>query len=506
MRRATVTQRFNSRLHVLAAFAGVMSAVSGCAVGPAYHAPAPVDVATYTREPQPQGAPAASGPGGSAQTFLMQSGASRGGSAQRTSAAASQGWWHGLGSPTLDQMVQQALDNSPTLSQARAKLQQAQQDYLAQSGATRWPQADLTVDATREKVDPAAFGVGSFIGNRSVPPFTLYSAKVSVSYALDLFGANRRALEGLAAQVDYERFELDAARLSLIGNVVTTAVRQASLQKQIALTESLLADQDKQLDITRRRYDAGGVAQADVLSQRSQVAQTRASLAPLRAQLAQAEHQLSVYLGQPPAGFVPDAQPLDLDALVLPTEISLAVPASLARRRPDIQASEALLHQASANVGVATANLYPQLTLSAAAGPEGLKLSDMTNVWSVGAGLAQPLFHGGQLRARKRSAEAAYQASLALYQQTVLQGLQQVADTLRALEQDAVELQSRDQAQHDAEDSAHIAAGRYAAGGISQLALLDTQRQQMQTSLDRVKVEAQRFTDTAALYVALGAR
>src|SRR6185437_3254403 len=281
----------------------------------------------------------------------------------------------------------------------------------------------------------------------------------------DLFGANRRALEGLAAQVDYERFELDAARLSLIGNVVTTAVRQASLRKQIALTESLLADQDKQLDITRRRYDAGGVAQADVLSQRSQVAQTRASLAPLRAQLAQAEHQLSVYLGQPPAGFVPDAQPLDLDAIVLPTEISLAVPASLARRRPDIQASEALLHQASANVGVATANLYPQLTLSAAAGPEGLKLSDMTNVWSVGAGLAQPLFHGGQLRARKRSAEAAYQASLALYQQ--------VADTLRALEQDAVELQSRDQAQHDAEDSAHIAAGRYAAGGISQLALLD---------------------------------
>src|SRR6185437_11812281 len=185
----------------------------------------------------------------------------------------------------------------------------------------------------------------------------------------DLFGANRRALEGLAAQVDYERFELDAARLSLIGNVVTTAVCQASLRKQIALTESLLADQDKQLDITRRRYDAGGVAQADVLSQRSQVAQTRASLAPLRAQLAQAEHQLSVYLGQPPAGFVPDAQALDLDALVLPTEISLAVPASLARRRPDIQASEALLHQASANVGVATANLYPQLTLTAAAGP-----------------------------------------------------------------------------------------------------------------------------------------
>lgn len=483
----------NATRRAIVGLATVIPIVAGCAVGPAYHAPPAIDVATYTREPEPQGAPATPGPGGSAQTFVRASGVP-------------QGWWHGLGSPALDQMVQQALDNSPTLSQAKAKLQQAQQDYAAQSGGTLWPQVDLSADTTREKVDPAAFGVGALIGNRSVPPFTLYSAKVSVSYALDLFGANRRALEGLAAEVDYQRFELEAAQLSLIGNVVTTAVRYASLRKQIALTESLLADQAKQLDITQRRYEAGGVARAEVLSQRSQVAQTRASLAPLRAQLAQAEHQLGVYLGEAPAKFAPDSHALDLDSLVLPAEIPVAVPSALARQRPDIRASEALLHQAGANVGVATANLYPQLTLSAAAGPEGLKLSDMTNVWSVGAGLAQPLFHGGQLRARKRSAEAAYQASLAMYQQTVLQGLQQVADTLQALEQDAVELQSRDQAQHDAEDSEHIAAGRYAAGGISQLALLDTERQQLQTALDRVKAEAQRFTDTVALYVALGAR
>ncbi len=480
------------RAGVLAGLAQVMM-VSGCAVGPAYHAPPPVTDTSYSHEPQPKGTPAATGPGGSAQTFV-------------SAASLSQGWWHELGSPALDRLVQQALDNSPTVSQARAKLQEAQQDYVAQSGATRWPQADLALNATREKVDPAAFGVGSFIGNRSVPPFTLYSAKVSVSYALDVFGANRRALEALASQVDYERFELDAARLSLTGNVLTTAIHCASLEKQISLTERLLADQSKQLEITDRRYEAGGVARADVLSQRSQVEQTRASLAPLRAQLTQAEHQLAVYLGQAPAQFSLESQALDLDSLVLPTEISVTVPSSLARQRPDIQASEALLHQAGANVGVATANLYPQLTLSAAGGPEGLKLSDMTNVWSLGAGLAQPLFHGGQLRARKRSAEAAYDAALATYQQTVLQGLQQVADTLQALEQDAVELQSRDQAQCDAESSEKIANGRYAAGGISQLALLDVQRQEMQTALDRVKVQAQRFTDTVALYVALGAR
>ena len=470
-----------------------LTMLSGCAVGPVYHAPPPVAQTSYTHQPQPKAAPAATGPGGSAQTFVA-------------AASVSQGWWRELGSPALDQMVQQALDNSPTVSEARAKLQEAQQDYVAQAGATRWPQADLAVNATREKVDPAAFGVGSFIGNRSVPPFTLYSAKVSVSYALDLFGANRRALEALAAQVDYGRFVVVAARLSLTGNVLTTAIHCASLEKQISLTERLLADQSKQLEITGHRYEAGGVARADVLSQSSQVEQTRASLAPLRTQLTQAQHQLGLYLGQAPAQFAPESHALDLDSLVLPSEISLTVPASLARQRPDIQASEALLHQASANVGVATANLYPQLTLSAAAGPEGLKVSDLTNVWSLGAGLAQPLFHGGQLRARKRSAEATYDAALATYQQTVLQGLQQVADTLQALEQDAVELQSRDQAQRDAENSESIANGRYTAGGISQLALLDAERQEMQTALDRVKVQAQRFTDTVALYVALGAR
>ena len=127
-------------------------------------------------------------------------------------------------------------------------------------------------------------------------------------------------------------------------------------------------------------------------------------------------------------------------------------------------------------------------------------------MWSVGAGLTQPLFHGGQLQARKRSAEAAYEAALAAYRQTVLQGLQQVADALRALQQDAIELESRDEAQRDARASAEIASLRYAAGGLSQLALLDTQRQQLQTTLDRAKVQAQRLADTAALYQALGAR
>jgi NodT family efflux transporter outer membrane factor (OMF) lipoprotein len=489
MRSATLQLSRRARAAIALA---VSSALCGCALGPDFRPPEPPAVATYTPAPQPAETGAASGAGGNAQHFVP---------ADTIGGA----WWQTFGSPALDQLVQRALEDSPTLAQARMKLVQARQDYLAQAGATQWPQVDASLNATRAKPDPAAFGIGSLAGGRSFPPFTLYSAKVSVSYTLDLFGANRRALEALAAQVDYQQFELDAARLSLAGNVVTATVRRASLAKQIVLTEELLAEEGRQLDITDERYRAGGVSRMDVLSQRSQVEQTRASLAPLRTQLAQADHQLAVYLGRAP-GDGPDTGALDLDALVLPAELPLTLPSTLARQRPDIRASEALLHQASANVGVAVADLYPQLNLSANTGAEGIRISDLLNVWSVGAGLTQPLFHGGQLQARKRSAEAAYEAALAAYRQTVLQGLQQVADALRALQQDAIELESRDQAQRDARASAEIASLRYAAGGLSQLALLDTQRQQLQTTLDRAKVQAQRLADTAALYQALGAR
>jgi NodT family efflux transporter outer membrane factor (OMF) lipoprotein len=473
------------------------AALCGCAAGPDFTPPEAPTVASYAPGPQSAVTESASGPGGAAQRFVP---------ADTVGGA----WWRAFGSPVLDRLVQQALDDSPTLAQARAKLVQAQQDYLAQAGATEWPQLDASLSTTRSKPDPAAFGIGSLAGGGSPPPFTLYSARVSVSYVLDLAGANRRALEALGAQVDYQQYELEAARLALAGNVVTTALRRASLARQIALTRELLDDQGRQLDIAEQRYAAGGISRMDLLSQRSQVEQTRASLSPLRAQLAQADHQLAVYLGRAPAQLAQDggADPaaLDLDAFVVPEQLPLTLPSALARQRPDIRASEALLHQASANVGVAVANLYPQLTLTASSGEEGVRLSDLLNVWSLGAGLTQPLFHGGQLQARKRSAQAAYEAALAAYRQTVLQGLQQVADALRALQEDAIELKSRDLAQRDARDSALIANERYAVGGMSQLALLDTQRQALQTTLDRTRVQAQRLADTAALYQALGAR
>jgi NodT family efflux transporter outer membrane factor (OMF) lipoprotein len=328
-----------------------------------------------------------------------------------------------------------------------------------------------------------------------------------VSYALDIFGGNRRALEALMAQVDYQSFEFEAARLTLTGNVVSTAVRRASLQQQIALTQRLILAQAQQLTITEGRFAAGGVSQLDVRSQRTLLAQSRASLPPLATQLAQADHQLSILLGVSPSNA--DFGDIALDSLHLPDTLPVTLPSTLARERPDIRASEALLHQASANVGVATANLYPQFVISAGIGSERTRIEDVVsglNIWNVGLNLTQPIFRGGALRAKKRSAQAAYDAALADYQQTVLQALQQVADTLTALQNDARTLQARDEAAQQAQASLEIARAQYSAGGVSQTGLLDTQRQALQTALDRTRAQADRFADTAALSQSLGGR
>ncbi|WP_246327152.1 efflux transporter outer membrane subunit [Burkholderia guangdongensis] len=462
---------------------------AACTVGPDFNTPAAPATQRYTAGELPAATEAASGAAGAAQTFA-------------TAPHAPRQWWTQFRSDALNRLVDEAWQHSPTLDDARAKLVQARQNYVAEAGAKLLPQVDASVSATREQVDVAAFGIPNV---RNPGPFTLIDASVSVSYALDLFGGNRRALEALLAQVDYASYELDAARLTLAGDVVATAIRRASLARQIALTQQLVDAQTRQLRIVDARYAAGGVSLADVRAQRTLVAQTQASLPPLAAQLAQADHRLAILLGVPPSdAHLPD---LTLDALHLPDTLPVTLPSTLARERPDIRAAQALLHQASANVGVATANLYPHFAISAGAGSERMRIADIVdglNIWNLGLNLTQPLFHGGELRAKKRAAEAAYDAAFADYRQTVLQALQQVADALRALDDDAAELQSRERAAREAEAASAIAGQQYAAGGISQFALIDTQRQALQTALDRTRAQADRLADTAALFQALG--
>jgi len=412
-------------------------------------------------------------------------------------------WWTLFKSPALDGLVRQALEASPTLARSSAKLRQAQEDLSARTGGTRFPKVDAKLSANRVDVNPQSLGV------QNLPvqtPFNLYLASVGVSYTLDLFGANRRDLEALQAGVDYQRYELEAARLMLAGNVVTAAIREASLREQIAATQEIIELQERQLAITERLVNLGTAAQADAVAQRLDLAQIRAVLPDLQRQLEQVRHRLAVYIGKPPgAANLPEFKLVDLQ---LPPELPLSLPSELARQRPDIRAAEALLHQASARVGVATANLYPQITLSANLGSLASNGGDLfssgSGFYVLGASLAQPLFHGDELQAKRRAAVAAYEQAGAAYQEVVLQSFQNVADVLRALEADAKKVKERTDAATKARTYHDITSARFKAGGVSYFFLLDAQRKLHGALIDRTQALAERYADSAALFQALG--
>lgn len=462
--------------------------LSGCAaVGPDFREPAPPATQRYTDTPLPE--QTASVPrlaGGTAQHFVP------GGDLPAQ-------WWSLYRSPALDRLIRQALDDSPTLSAAQATLRQAQENLAAQRGSLTLPGVDLNVNATRERLGPATAGaLGAGIYN-------LYNASVNVSYQLDLFGGNRRELEALESVVDYQGYQLQAARLTLASNIVTAAVREASLRAQMQATQEIIAAEQKQLGLVRRQYELGGVARPALLTLSAQLDQTRATLPPLERNLAQTRHLLAVLSGKLPSEAV--LPEFELDQLVLPQELPLSVPSRLARQRPDIRASEALLHEASAQVGVATADLYPKIELSGSVGAQAAqvhKLFDGPAVWSLAAGLAQPLFHGGALEAKRRAAMAAYEQAQAQYRQTVLLAFEDVADALRALEFDAKALAAQADAEASARESLALAERQFRLGGVSAVALLVAQQQYQQARLALAAAQATRYADTAALFQSLG--
>lgn len=463
--------------------------LTGCAVGPDFRRPDAPNIDAYTATALPEETAAAPGVGGEAQRFAL---------GQDIPAE----WWALFHSEALDQLVRRAMASSPTLRAALAALRQAQENRLAKVGAL-FPQVDATASVERQKISGAAVGQP----NASFSPFTLFNASVNVSYVFDLFGGTRREIEALQSQIDYQVFQLEAAYLTITANIVTTAVKEASLRAQISSTREIVTIQEKQLDLVEDQLKLGAVSRSEVLAQRAQLAQTRTALPSLEKQLAQTRHQLAVLVG----GFPREAATMpqfNLDGLQLPQELPVSLPSSLARQRPDIRASEALLHAASAQIGVATANLYPHITLTGSYGSESTKLSNLfgsgTNVWSLGAALMQPIFHGGELTAKRRAAFAAYDQAAAQYQETVLQAFQNVADVLLALDEDANTLKAQADAEAAARDALELSQKQFQLGAVSYLLLLNAERQYQQARISLVQAQTARFADSAALFQALG--
>jgi NodT family efflux transporter outer membrane factor (OMF) lipoprotein len=411
-------------------------------------------------------------------------------------------WWTLFHSSALDELVQQSLKSNPTLQAAQATLRQANESVAAQKGAF-FPQVQGSYDFTRNR-DPT--GTLQPTLNSGAPIYNLHTAQVSVSYMFDFFGLERREVESLQAQADSQRFQLEAAYLTLTSNVVTTAILEASSRAQIAATTEILNSERETARILRRQFELGSIAETDVMAQDAAVANLEATLPPLEKQLAVQRHQLAALAGRFPSD--EPSQKFELDGLTLPVEIPLSVPSELVRQRPDVLSAEAQLHVASAQLGVATANLFPQISLTAAAGGTSTLFRQLfasgNTFWSVGGSLTQTLFDGGTLIHERRAAAAALDAAGAQYRAVVLAAFQNVADSLTALQLDSNAVNANLKAEQAAADSLKAIRHNVELGLASYLALLTAEQTYNQAVLNLAQARANRYSDTAALLQALG--
>jgi NodT family efflux transporter outer membrane factor (OMF) lipoprotein len=410
-------------------------------------------------------------------------------------------WWRLLRSPQLDEVLQQAVAGNRTLAAAQASLDQAR-EAVAEATGGLYPRVDVAASATRQRLNFNSSGLSGF------PPtvFNLYSLGPSLSYAVDLWGGTKRSIEQQQALAQFQDHQLDAAYLTLTGNAVAQAIQIAASRAEIKAVETIIADDERNLNLVRVELRVGIVAEPDVLLAASQLATDRALLPPLRQQLNVAQHALAILVGKPPAEYA--APDFDLEQLALPQELPVSLPSELVHQRPDVLAAEAELHAASAAIGVATAQLYPNITLSASLTQDALKPGTLftggANAWSLGAGLTAPLFHGGTLEAQKREAEAAYRGTLANYQQTILQSFGQVADLLQSLAHGAELLDDQRQALEAAEANLRLTRIAFQAGNITTLQTIEAERQYAQALIGYVVAQAQRYQNTAQLFVAMG--
>jgi NodT family efflux transporter outer membrane factor (OMF) lipoprotein len=467
-----------------------------CTVGPDFHRPAAPATSAYRP-------PGESSPVNTTAAAAQRRAPAADAYAQRfiVGAPAVPEWWTLFKSPPLDELMRRAIADNHDLAAAKATLAQAQELVAAQTGRL-FPQVGLGASSGRQKYGK------QFLGGLvpSVPPFTYEAFGANVSYTLDYDGATARSIEEQKALEQYQRSELDAAQLMLTGDVASEAVVIAATRGQIKAAAELLSEDRDNLNLVRTAFANGSVSKLDVLTAQSQLASDQTLLPPLYQQLAAARHALAVLLGQPPADWTqPD---LELADIQLPRELPVSVPSALVRRRPDILAAEAQLHAATAAVGVATANLYPQIALTATLGQQALtpaKLFDASSTaWSLIAGLTQPLFNGGTLRAERRAALDALQAGAQRYQQVVLDSFGQVADQLDALDHDAQLVAAQANARDTTEASLQLARQSYQAGNSGLLQVLDAQRERQRAELGLLQAQAHQYLDTIELLLAVG--
>jgi NodT family efflux transporter outer membrane factor (OMF) lipoprotein len=458
-------------------------ALAACSFGPSGAPPVMPSPAHYGAQAQPSKTVVADGV---AQQFDIG-----------TTAVAQ--WWRLYRSDALDALVEEGLRNSPTLAATQRTLSAAQEELRAQVGSSTLPSVDAAAQVERAR-SPVVPGLGP-----EQVQYNFFAGQIQTHYTFDLFGATRYANAAAAARVNVQGYELEAARRALAANIVGTVINVAALDRQIALTERLVAVANETANEDRYRYALGSISHVQALNSTQDADSIAASLPALRRQRASADHALAVLMGRTPdnAPTVPD-----LDGLALPDHVPVAVPSDLLRSRPDIQAADAAVKAAAADVGAATAQLFPSLSLTASMGRGGFSwpamLSGAGGLWAIGAGLSQPLFHGGALFAQRRASTDTYDAAVLHYKSTVLSAFQDVADSLAALDNDAQTLASTESAAQTARMAFDETASRTRLGSLPSTAQHASEQRFLNAQLGAVRAGSQRMSDTAALFQAMG--
>ncbi|HEY1721849.1 MAG TPA: efflux transporter outer membrane subunit [Magnetospirillaceae bacterium] len=463
-----------------------LSLLAGCTLGPDFKKPAAPQADGYTAQPLPAKTDSAKVAGGNAQEFV------------RAMDIPGQ-WWTLFHSDALNTLIEEALRANPSLQAAQASLRQARENLYVGNGALM-PVVTASGGITREKEPEALTGFGVS------PAFNLYNASVAVSYNVDVFGGEKRQIESLEAQAEFQRFQVESSYLTLTSNVVTAAVSEASLRAQIQATEDIIGSEEEALTVLRNQFNLGGTSRSDVLAQEAAVAQAKATLPLLTSQLTQTQNQLAALAGRLPNQ--KQSEIFDLASLQLPPQLPVTLPSKLVEQRPDVRAAEEQLHAASAQIGVARAAQFPNFGISAQFGADALQPNEFFGapamLASIGGSVTQTLFDGDQLYHKKEAAIAAYDATEATYRSTVLQAFENVANALRALEFDAEALRAQLAAEQSAADSLSISRSQYQNGAITYILLLNAEQQYQTARINLVKAQATRYADTAALFQALG--
>jgi NodT family efflux transporter outer membrane factor (OMF) lipoprotein len=489
--------------------ATVAGATCGCAVGPNYHKPEAPAGAGYTPAPLPEASASAPIHGGEVQHFA----AGRDISFE---------WWELFQSPALDSLIKRAFQANPTITAAQAALTQAQELVYAQRGFF-FPTVAAVTQAERHKVSgntnqsstigvqgngtnllPQGQDLNNFPHNQP-SYYAFYTAELSVGFVPDVFGGNRRQMESLAARRDAQRFALEATYITLASNVVAAAIQEATLQAQIRATRQIIEADEKSLQILRDQFRLGFAMRIDVAAQEAALAQVRTALPPLLNQFEQTRDLMRALVGQLPN----EEDPVfELDALQLPPELPVSLPAKIIEQRPDVRAAAAQLHAANAEVGVAVAAMLPQFSITGQYGGNATQIPWMFRhggpFWSLYGDVTQPVFQGGTLLHQERAAKAALKQAAALYQSTVIAAYQNVADTLHVSLSDAETLSADIEAENSAKVTYDLTLRQMQVGYVTYLTLLSAETAYQQTLLTRVQAQATRYGDTVALFQALG--